>query len=69
MGMVLVRKALALYEADEAKKSSAADPDEPPLKKRRGRPAKAEKAKAADSRDLRNADSYERLKKEDGGIE
>ena len=65
--MILVRKALALYEAGEARKSSAASPDEPVQKRRRGRMAKAEKAKAADPKDLRNAGSYEGLKKEDGG--
>lgn len=65
--MVLVRKALALYEADEAKKGSTVPSDEPAPKRRRGRPAKAEKAKAADPGDLRNADSYEGLKQEDGG--
>ena len=65
--MILVRKALALYEAGEARKSSAASPDEPVQKRRRGRLAKAEKAKAADPKDLRNAGSYEGLKKEDGG--
>jgi len=65
--MVLVRKALALYEADEARKSSTASPDEPVQKRHRGRPAKADKAKAADPGDLRNANSYDGLKKEDGG--
>ena len=64
--MVLVRKALALYEADEAKKAGETEPTAPP-KKRRGRPPKAEKAKVEDSHDLRNASSYEGMKEENGG--
>lgn len=63
--MVLVRKALALYEADEAKKADGQS--EPEKKKRKGRPSKAAKAKADDPGDLRNASSYEDMKEKDGG--
>ena len=63
--MVLVRRALTLYEADEARKSNAVS--EPEKKKRRGRPSKAEKAKADDPDDLRNANSYEEMKEKGGG--
>lgn len=63
--MVLVRKALALYEADEAKKADGQS--EPEKKKRKGRPPKAAKAKADDPGDLRNASSYEDVKEKDGG--
>ena len=64
--MVLVRKALALYEADAARKVDTAEISETAQKRRRGRPAKAEKAKAVDPKDLRNANSYAEMKKEDG---
>lgn len=63
--MVLVRKALALYEADETQRGNAAST--PEKKKRRGRPPKAEKSKADDPEDLRNAKSYEEMKEKDGG--
>ncbi len=64
--MVLVRKALALYESDEAKKVH--DVSEPEKKKGKGRLPKAEKAKTDDPGDLRNAHSYEEMKEKDGGI-
>lgn len=65
--MVLVRKALALFEADEAKKENSAEIAEPIQKKRRGRPAKAERAQAADSDDLRNVEVKKTTKEVDGG--
>ncbi|MBR4577589.1 MAG: AAA family ATPase [Clostridia bacterium] len=62
----LVRTALALYEADEAKKTTGNS--ESAKKRNRGRPAKAEKAKANDPGDLRNAESYAGIRKEDENI-
>lgn len=65
--MVLVRKALALYESDEAKKAAGSETMDTVKRRRRGRPAAAERAKESDPGDLRNSNSYEELKKEDGG--
>ena len=60
--MVLVRKALALYEADEAEKAGEIETTDPLAKKHRDRSQKAEKAKAEDPNDLRNAASYAKMK-------
>ena len=63
--MRLVRDALALYEAAAAKKPDGINDSAP--KRHRGRPAKAEKAKADDPGDLRNSESYADMKEKDGG--
>ena len=62
--MVLVRMALAQYEADEAAKKADLEAAMPGEKKRNPRKTAAEKAKAEDVNDLRNAQNYDEMKGE-----
>ena len=64
--MVLVRMALAQYEADKAAANSNSEITEPGGKKSKSRKDTAEKAKAGDAKDLRNAQSYDDMKGEGG---
>lgn len=64
--MKLVRKALSLFDADESKKMDEASTAENGKKKRTARTKAATAAMEKDADDLRNADSYEGMKKKGG---